>query len=270
MSTNPEIRLGVYSLTYEYSGHRVVDEVSFELQRGEILSLLGPNGSGKSTMLKAIAGLLPLSSGASQVRHQGVDFLSQPLARRAQQVAYVGADLRAEFPMTAHQAVTLGRSCQGGGLLTLVSKADQEAVRDAMMRCSCWEFRERDLHTLSSGERQLVALARALAQGAKTLLLDESLSRMDLHHQAAVGRLLTQLTQQNYSVIMVSHDINVASEWATKALLLKAGKRVGYGSIREMLTEQNLRALYPGSGLVVRDSPVSGAPKVFFAPTASI
>lgn len=265
MSALP-VRLGAYGLSLEYSGaRRLLSEVSFELAAGEILSLLGPNGSGKSTLLKALAGVLaPGARVSGQVRYQGQDFLSEPLASRARKVAYLGADLIAQFPMTAEQAVTLGRSSQGGGLFGFSTSADRESVEQAMRRCFCWDHRARDLHTLSGGERQLVALARALAQGSRVLLLDESLSRMDLHHQAAVGRLLVELAGQGYSVVLVSHDINLASEWAHSALLLRAGERVACGPIREVLTEGRVRALYPSSELVVGVSPVSGAPKVFF------
>lgn len=257
-------RLGVYGVSYRFSGRKVLEDVSFELASGEILTLLGPNGSGKSTLLKAIAGILPLRSSSGQVRYLGQDLLSQSLAWRAQRVAYVGADLIAQFPMTALQAVTLGRSSQGGSFLRLSSKEDLVAVESAMRRCFCWELRERDLHTLSGGERQLVALARALVQGARVLFLDESMSRMDLHHQAAVGRLLKELAAQGFSAVLVSHDINIASEWAHTALLLKKGARVACGPIREVLTEVNIRALYPDSELVVGVSPASGAPKIFF------
>jgi iron complex transport system ATP-binding protein len=262
-------RLGVYGLSHSYGRREVLKEVSFELAAGEILSLLGPNGSGKSTLLKAIAGVLPGESGFARSRHpkvlyQGKDFLSQPLSWRAQRVAYVGADLNAQFPMTAEQAVLLGRSSQGASLFRLSTPDDRAAVEQAMRHCSCWELRRRDLHSLSGGERQLVALARALAQSARTLFLDETLSRMDLHHQAAVGRLLTQLASIGYSIVLVSHDVNIASEWAHSALLLRKGERVACGPIREVLTDASIRALYPDSELTVAASPASGAPKVFF------
>lgn len=258
-----ETRLGVYGFSYVYAGRKVLDDVSFELASGEILSLLGPNGSGKSTLLKAVAGILPRSI-QGQVRYLGQDLLTQPLAERARKVAYVGADLIAQFPMTALQAVTLGRSSFASGFLKLSTADDRAAVEQAMRRCFCWELGARDLHSLSGGERQLVALARALVQGARVLFLDESLSRMDLNHQAAVGRLLRELASQGYSVVLVSHDINIASEWADTALLLRAGVGLACGPIREILTEANLRALYPGSELIVGASPASGAPKVFF------
>jgi iron complex transport system ATP-binding protein len=260
------VRLGVYGLTYEYAGRRVLDEISFELGAGEILSLLGPNGSGKSTLMKAVAGILPLGAPgcAGQIFYHGQNLLDYELAWRAQRVAYIGADLTAQFPMTAEQAVMLGRSCQGTRFLRLSTDEDRAAVEQAMRRCHCWELRGRDLHTLSGGERQLVALARALVQGAKVLFLDESLSRMDLNHQGAMGRLLVDLAKQGYSLVLVSHDINIASEWAHTALLLKGGQRLAHGPIREVLNEANIRALYPGSELIVGVNPASGAPKVFF------
>jgi iron complex transport system ATP-binding protein len=253
----------VRGLSHVYPGGRLaLDNISFDLPAGEILSLLGPNGSGKSTLLKAVAGVLP--AGSARSPYEGQSLLARPLSWRARRVAYVGADLNAQFPMTAEQAVLLGRSSQGSGLFRLSSGEDREAVEQAMRRCHCWDLRSRDLHSLSGGERQLVALARALAQGARTLFLDESLSRMDLHHQAAVGRLLTELASQGYSVVLVSHDINIASEWASSALLLRRGERVAYGPIREVLTEERVLALYPDSELTVGLSPASGAPKVYF------
>jgi iron complex transport system ATP-binding protein len=262
------MRLKVAGLSHAYGARTALKAVSFELAQGEILSLLGPNGSGKSTLLKLIAGVLPAGAAVpgvgTQVLYEGLNLLSQPLAWRAQRVAYIGADLNAQFPMTAEQAVLLGRSSQGGSLFKLSTAQDRAEVEQAMRRCFCWELRFRDLHSLSGGERQLVALARALAQGARTLFLDEALSRMDLHHQAAVGRLLTELCARDYSVVLVSHDVNIASEWAHSVLLLRGGERVGHGPIREVLTEKAVRALYPDSELTVGLSPASGAPKVFF------
>jgi iron complex transport system ATP-binding protein len=167
--------------------------------------------------------------------------------------------------MTAFEAVLLGRSSAGGSFFRLASAADLARVEETMRLCRCWELRGRELATLSGGERQLVALARALAQDAKILLLDEALSRMDLHHQAAMGRLLSSLCRdQGYAVILVAHDLNLAAEWASSALLLREGRRVGFGPLREVLTEEALGLLYPGAPLSVVPHPQSGAPRVFF------
>ena len=262
--SNQQPLLSVQGISLSYSGRQVLRDLSFELMQGEVLALLGPNGSGKSTLMKVIAGLQ--SPQAGTVKYLGTDVATQSLSWRAARVAYVGADISAQFPMTAQQAVLLGRSClRGGGLFRLSTSEDLKAVEEAMKRCFCWELRERDLHTLSGGERQLVAIARALVQGARVLFLDESLSRMDLNHQAAMGKLLTELAAQGFGILLVSHDINVASEWSRSALLIRQGARVAFGPIREVLNEANIKALYPGAELVVGANPVSGAPQVFFA-----
>jgi iron complex transport system ATP-binding protein len=260
--------LAVYGMDFRYPGADApaVRELSFELETGQCLALLGPNGCGKSTLLKLITGILPLRGGdaGGQVKLLGADFLSQAVAARARQVAYVGYDLRAEFPLTAEEAVWLGRTVSGTGLLRHVNDRDRAAVHSAMERCLCLEFAGRDLFQLSGGQRQLVALARALAQGARILCLDESLSQMDLNHQAVIGKLLRQLCAEGHSVILVSHDVNLASEWADTCLLMKAGAKIAQGPVAKTLTQETIRTLYPGAELFVGANPATGAPKVFF------
>jgi iron complex transport system ATP-binding protein len=260
-----EAVFGVYGLSFSYGAREVLKEISVELARGEILAFVGPNGSGKSTLLKAAAGVIRLPSAASgQVRYLGRDFFGLEPAERARCVAYVPSDLSAEFPITGFEAVLMGRICHGMGRLGGISTADRDAVHAAMEKCLCWDLRERGLDTLSGGERQKIALARALAQEAKVLLLDESISKMDLNHQACAGMLLRDLAAQGYAAILVSHDLNVASEWADSCFLLKEGKKVAYGRTREILTYENIRALYPGAPLAVAPNPATGVPKVFF------
>ena len=216
--------------------------------------------------MKLASGLLSLKrAGCSgQVHYIGKDFLSVPAFRRAKNVAYVGPEFKAEFPLTTEEAVYLGRTCQGVGFFKRASRDDHEKVRWAMDLCLCWKLRERMLDSLSSGERQLVSLARALAQGAKILFLDETLSGMDLNHQALIGKMLKTLVHQGWSVLLVSHDVNLASEWADRGIFLKDGKKIVQGPIREILNQENIQALYPGANLTVGYNPNTGAPKVFF------
>ncbi len=264
--------LGAYGLKYTYTRRRsspktVFEDVSFELRPGEFLTLLGPNGSGKSTLMKLVAGILPmgLPGCEGQVRYRGQDFLRDRPAFRARTLAYVGYDFGSEFPVTAYEAVMLARTAAGSGFAEHISVKDREAVRWTMELCLCWDWRDQDLQTLSGGERQLVSLARALAQGAKILFLDEALSQMDLHHQAHIGKTLKGLTAQGWSVVLVSHDVNLATEWADTALLLASGGKVAQGPVRVVMSAENLKKLYPGASLVVGASPTTGAPKVFFA-----
>ena len=268
----PQPILSAFGVTFGYSGTEVLHEVSVELFPGEILALLGPNGSGKSTLLKIMAGILPLvpPKGSGNILYGGHagrtkrELRTFEPAVRAQRVVYVGQDLHAEFPLTAHETVLMGRICHGKGFFTVISKADRDAVQWAMEKCHCWSLRERDLHTLSGGERQLVALARALAQGAKILFLDEALSRMDLNHQVLIGKMLCELAKEGFTVAIVAHDLNLASEWAHNCLLLKKGRAVAYGPLKKILVTEQIHALYPGADLIVASSPSTGAPKVFF------
>jgi len=262
-----ETLFGVYGMSYSFGTGLVLDEVSFEIAPGEILALLGPNGSGKSTLLKSAAGVLRLNRKlcAGVVRYRGHDFLKMDSKLRARSVAYVPPAIRAEFPLTAFETVLMGRTCQTTDTMRAPNfSEDSAAVREAMELCLCWSWRDQDLHTLSGGERQLVALARAIAQKARVFLLDEALSNMDLNHQAAMGRVLKTLASKGCAIVLVSHDVNLATEWASTGLLLKNGKRVAQGLIHEVFTEANIRKLYPESNLVVAASPSTGVPKMFF------
>jgi iron complex transport system ATP-binding protein len=253
---------GAYGVSVSFGGRRVLEEVSFELEPGSFTALLGPNGSGKSTLLKACAGVISPDEG--RIRYQGVDLVERSARERARIVTYVAPELTAEFPLTAAETVMLGQVSGAQGLLTLSRPADREAVREAMERCQCWELRERELHSLSGGERQLVALAKALVQQPKVLLLDETLSRMDLHHQARVGVLLQRLARESgVAVMLVAHDVNLATEWSGHCVLLRAGKLVVSGPIQATWTTEALRKLYPEAILSIRDD-ASGKPKVSF------
>lgn len=250
------------------SAHQVLKDFTFEVRVGELTALLGPNGCGKSTLLKLLAGVLNLSGPQSRGRilYRGEEFQNYPPALRARRVAYVGYDFKVDFPMTAFEAVMLGRTSAGSGFVQSLSSQDIELTEAAMRSALCWEWRDRNLQTLSGGERQLVALARGIAQGAKTLLLDESLSQMDLNHQFQVGGMLKELTRkQGWSIVLVSHDVNLAVELADHAVLMKSGEKIAQGSVSSVITEANLKLLYPGAELVVGANPATGTPKVFFS-----
>ncbi|MBI2711693.1 MAG: ABC transporter ATP-binding protein [Bdellovibrio sp.] len=269
---------GVYGLSYRWSSSRVenpgarrwvLEEISLEIGRGEWVALLGPNGCGKSTLLKLAAGILPRppQDFTGQVRLLGQDFLSLPAAERAKSIAYIGSTLVAEFPMTARDAVALGRTPWHLGSFGFHRgrEQDDQKIKWAMERCFCWSLKNRDLNTLSGGELQLVALARSLAQGVRILFLDESLSKMDLHHQVGVGKLLKELTTEGWSVVLVSHDLNFALEWASSVILLHHGKKIAQGNPSSVISRSALQSLYGEKiKLQVGKNPTTGAPQVFY------
>jgi iron complex transport system ATP-binding protein len=254
--TDGKVLLGVYGLSHRFGSHTALSEVSLEVQPGKVVALIGANGCGKSTLLKLASGVIRRQEGVIKMGASEIHDLKP--AERAARVTYVGAGVRPEFPLTAAQAAGLGAVARG--------LADPARVQSAMEACGCWGLRDRQLSSLSGGERQLVTLARALVQGGRVLLLDESLSGMDLHHQARAGALIRRLArEEGYGVVLVAHDLNLASEWADEAILLAAGKVVASGPLAQTLTAEKLAQLYPGAALTVSASPSSGAPKVFFA-----
>jgi iron complex transport system ATP-binding protein len=262
--------LAIYGLSYRYrspGAPQALHEVSFELAEGEFVSLLGPNGSGKSTLMKVISGILSPAAGFADglIKQGGEDLLRMSPGARSCRVSYIAPDLIADFPLTAREAVLMGRSVSGASPFARQTAVDNQRVEEAMKSCQCWELRDRDLRELSGGERQLVAVARALAHGARVLLVDEALSRMDLHHQALIGELLKKLCRERrHSVLLVSHDWNLATEWADRCVLLKEGRVVAEGASSVVLTTENLEKLYPKAPVWVAPHPIHGGPKVFF------
>jgi iron complex transport system ATP-binding protein len=260
---------GAYGISYNIGSRVLLDTVSFEMDQGEVLSLLGPNGAGKSSLLKILAGILPVRSHGrikieARIRLRGDEVHQLSQAGRARAITYVGPEMRVEFPITAFEAVMMGRLCHHPDLFFAFSPADKGAVQSAMERCFCWNLKDQDLHTLSGGEKQLVALARAIAQESRVLLLDEALSKMDLDHQAKIGGLLRELAKEGRSIILVSHDVNLAAEWADTAVLLHQGTTRAQGPIAKVMTEANFKTIYPGAKLSVGKNPFTGAPQVFF------
>jgi iron complex transport system ATP-binding protein len=253
--------LGIYGISFSYNGSaKVIDDLSFEVKKGEFLALYGPNGSGKTTLLKIIAGLLS----GGQVHYFGTPLNTLTATERSRRVAYLPSEISIDFPLTAYQAVQLGRSSQGNGFFAKITDEELSMIEKAMKKCHCWQHRDQQMADLSGGERQLVSLARVLVQGAGVLLLDESFSKLDLNHQIEIGSLLRELTSDGYTVVSVTHDLNFASEWATSALLLKKGKRIAHGKIEDIFVSRHMSELYPNTELYFGKNPVTGAPKIFY------
>ena len=258
--TDSNTLLSVFGLSVEYRGVSVVQEVTFEMQRGRVLSLIGPNGSGKSTLLKAISGLMLPGVGrvSGQVRYLGQDFFALEQPERAKRMVYLGSEMVAEFPMTVREVVGLGAALQSGD-----SRAHS---LQAMKFADCLDLQERDIQTLSGGERQRVALARAVAQGVRVLILDEALSKTDLHHQHRLGGRLKEFASDGRGVILVSHDLQFGLEVADEVILMKNGAISSKGLIQDVVHAANLEKLYPNTPIDVRAHPISGKPLIGFKP----
>ena len=224
----------VKSLSVAAGDRQILRNVDARLAVGQLLAVLGPNGSGKSTLLRVLAGL-PLEPPlkiSSESRRVGVGALT----------AWIGNIPELAFPLSVGDLVAMGRIGRENN-----KDRDEAAIVAALERVDALHLRKRDFSTLSGGEKQRAVLARALAQEAKTLLLDEAFAALDIRYQADLGRLLQTLVNENgYAIAMVCHDFNFASHWATHALLLRDGQALASGAAASVFTTENIQLLYPG------------------------
>ena len=244
--------LAVRDLSVSYGTRRAIEGCSFHVPRGSIAGILGPNGSGKTTLLKACLGVLPADSGS-------VLFGGKPLAQCRRDIAYMPQreSVDWDFPISALDVVAMGAHVRTGWL-GLRARAAREIARREMARLGISELADRPVGALSGGQQQRVFLARALAQGASTYVMDEPLSSVDAASAQIVVDALRELRASGHTVIIVHHDLEMASEMCDWAVLL-GGRVICEGPIKHVLTEQNLRAAYGGRLLVARaPSPPEG------------
>ncbi|HEX5036720.1 MAG TPA: ABC transporter ATP-binding protein [bacterium] len=252
--------LSVQNLRFRYVRDDVLNDLAFDVRSGEILALLGPNASGKTTLLKNMAGLLHPSSG--RVLMNGIDLTDRPHRERARAIAFVPQSEDTFLDFSAEQTVLMGRAPYVG-TWGFESAEDRAKTREAMERTDTWILRERGLSELSGGERQRVILARALAQEAKLLLLDEPTSHLDVRYQKEILDLCASLNaERGLTVVMTLHDLNLAALYAHRLLLLKEGKVVRLGFPAETLTEETISEVFSVPMKVVKDEK-SGLPSSF-------
>ena len=239
--------LRVEGLSYTYppdeGGARfALKDVSLSLERGELLGVLGPNGGGKSTLLRLLSRALRAESGG--VLLDGRSLEEYPQKHLARRVAMVPQEISTVFALTVEQMIALGRFPHSrwlGG----PSERDRAVVDEALARTDLLHLRDRLTPSLSGGERRRVLLARALAQEADVLLLDEPTAHLDPKHQADFVQLVEKLRRErDLAVIAVLHDVSLAAAWCPRLLLLKAGAPVAQGSTAEVLTDKNFEAAY--------------------------
>ena len=243
-------RLAAVGLACAYGERTVLHGFDLAAEPGSVTALLGPNGAGKSTALRALSRLLRPRQGA--VTLDGREIWQLPRRRFVAHVAFMPQVETAGWPMTVEQVVLLGRLPHRGWLLPY-SRQDREALHTALSQVGLTGLRSRSLDSLSGGERRRAMLARALAQEAQVLLLDEPGAHLDLRHQIELFALLRRLTRQHgVAVVLSLHDLNLASLFADRAVLLCEGRTVAQGPAQEVLTPELLRIAF---GIAVETVP---------------
>jgi len=247
--------LGADGVSFGYRREQVLHGISIGIECGETLGIIGPNGSGKSTLLRILSGVLEPHAGSVQL-------FGRPLAaytpvERARKIAVVPQETAVEFPFTVTETVLMGRAPHLGRF-ALEGDLDLEAARSAMRRTGVLHLADRSLHELSGGERQRVILARALAQDAAILLLDEPAAFLDIRHEVEIYDLLHDLKQEGRTVVTVLHDLNLAALYCDRVALMKDGRLVALGSPAEVITYKAITEVYEVDVYVDRND-VTGA-----------
>jgi len=246
-------RLDVDQITVAYDGTPVLREVTFQVPHGARVAVVGPNGAGKSTLFKALVGLLPLRAGKILIHEL-------PLGHHLDCVAYVPQreEVDWRFPVTVRDVVLMGRFGHQKWLQRS-SQADQNIVRQSLEQMGITEIANRSISELSGGQQQRVFLARALAQEPHIFLMDEPFTGVDATTQAATLALLDHLKQQHVTVLISTHDLNLAGSRFDLVLLLNR-RLIAYGEPQTVLVPENLRQAFgsqmlhlPGGAVLVDD-----------------
>lgn len=234
--------LRIQNLSAAYGSRQVLQDVSLDVAAGEVLAVIGPNGAGKSTLVRAVSGVLPMQSGQVMVGERPLHTLS--IAERARCLAVVPQARQLPGAFTVCETILLGRTPYLGWL-GKSSRQDQERVEWALERTHLAGLAARKVGELSGGEQQRVLLARALVQAAPVLMLDEPTTHLDLRHQSGLLNLLRELAaEKNLAVLIVLHDLNLASLYADRVALLVDGRIQASGAPTEVLTSGNLTAVF--------------------------
>lgn len=226
------------------------------LASGEILGIIGPNGSGKTTLLRIASGILN--------PHQGATFLcNQDLAQMdrravARNLGYLPQELSSEYDFAVEDLVRMGRYPHASAWGRL-GPGDLQVIQTSLEATGMAPYRKRRLSRLSGGEKKRAYLASVLAQDPRLLLLDEPTAALDLHHQVRFFRLLRSLAQNEMGIAVVSHNINLASLFSHRLLLLKAGRCLALGKPEDVLTGANVQEIY-GDDILMHRHPETGSP----------
>lgn len=243
-----------------YGNKFTIHDISFNVGRGKLTSIIGPNGAGKTTLFRAISGMLPAQQGS--IRINGADSSRMTHKARAKQIAIVNQTVEADF-ISIEDYVLMGRLPYHSALQLFEDKEDYAIAEKNMQLTGIWEKRKKLMNQLSGGEQQLAAIARALTQQTEILLLDEPTSHLDISHQMRILNLVQRLNQeQNLTVLLIIHDLNLASEFSDQLVMLKNGRIHTTGTPEDVLTYENIEKVYD-TLVVTQQNPLSGKPCIF-------
>jgi len=238
--------ISVQNLSYQLRNKKLIQPLSFNVKKGEVLGLIGPNGSGKSTLLRLLAGLIQPSGGQVLLKEHSIDGLPREVVAR--QMAFVAQQAETHDRIHVRDAVELGRT-PWLSLMNTWSEQDDAIVDQAMSALSIQHLEDRVWQTLSGGERQRVHLARALAQEPEVLLLDEPTNHLDIQNQLAILHLVETLDS---TIVVALHDLNQAAR-CDRLIIMQSGNLVAIGPPDEVLTPENIQQVFGVNSRMIHD-----------------
>lgn len=255
------MRLEANDLVIKYGDLVAVDRVSLALKPSEVTAIIGPNGAGKSTLLRTLNGYLPVTAGSVTLDDQLLDRFSRRTIGRL--IAVVAQEAELRFPITVLEFVLGGRYAWAtNSAWGWETQRDLVVAEAVLAETELTNLSGRLMNQLSGGERQRAVLARALATEAEILLLDEPTANLDLSHQSSLlGVVRGRCDNQKVAALFVTHDINLAAQFADVVLLMKGGRTVGSGKPADVLRSDVLEEVF-GVRVLVDAHPISGAPRV--------
>jgi iron complex transport system ATP-binding protein len=253
--------ISLRQVSFSYRTIPVVQEVSLEIPRQSFIALIGPNGSGKTTLLRLMSKMLAPQYGTVLLNDQPLaSFSARKLALN---LAVISSEQHFDFPFSVQDVVAMGRFPHLNRLERM-SRLDWGVVEDALDRTALLPFRHRSISQLSSGEKQRVLIARAIAQQPSILMLDEPNAHLDINHQIAIYDLLQILNRRNQmTIIVVLHDLSAAAAFCEATVLLHRGRIVRVGKPADVITAELIQQTY-GAEVTVFPSPVGGCPQIAF------
>lgn len=233
----------VENISYSIASKNILRDISFNVEKGEIVGILGPNGSGKSTLLKNLLNFLKKNQGSIKVKEKCIDKYRQK--ELAKTVAFVPQKPKLSMSLNVYDFVLLGRLSHIKNSFSSYTKEDYEYADSVIKKLKLCDFIERDVHTLSGGEFQRALLARALAQNPEILILDEATAAMDMNYALKMMNLTEVLVKKhNLTAITVLHDLNLAALYCDRIIFLKEGEIKYFGKVKELFNEEILEEIY--------------------------
>jgi len=251
----------IKDLTCGYDQNDVLKGITLKIDEQDFAVILGPNGAGKSTLLYALIGYLKLRKGSILIRGKPLEHWHKK--ELAKVIALIPQETMMPFDYTVEEMVLMGRypwleMMQG------YSQQDLQIADEILVKLDLSNLKDRFYSQLSGGEKQRVLLARALAQQTEVILLDESLSQLDINHQVEFMQLLSEINRRDGKcIILISHNINLAANVSSHLIFLKEGRLIANGSPEQVITQEKLKELFDIE-LILQTNPLSGRPNLIF------